>query len=80
MMSEQMIFLLVVGGLLLLLVALTSSKRYSLNRIKAKTVGDGPCAFPGKGLAQRAKLSQGPGVGSGQHDEEKAGHCPGGQR
>ena len=41
MMSEQMIFLLVVGGLLLLLVALTSSKRYSLNRIKAKTVGDG---------------------------------------
>lgn len=37
MMSEQMIFLLVVGGLLLLLVALTSSKRYSLNRIKAKT-------------------------------------------
>ena len=41
MMSEQMIFLLVVGGLLFLLAALTSSKRYSLNRIKAKTVGDG---------------------------------------
>lgn len=38
---EQLIFLLVVGGLLLLLAALTSSKRYSLNRIKAKTVGDG---------------------------------------
>ena len=39
--TEQLIFLLAVGGLLLLLAALTSSNRYSLDRIKAKTVGDG---------------------------------------
>lgn len=39
--AEQLIFLLAVGGLLLLLAALTSSNRYSLDRIKAKTVGDG---------------------------------------
>lgn len=39
--AEQLIFLLAIGGLLLLLAALTSSNRYSLDRIKAKTVGDG---------------------------------------
>ena len=39
--TEQLMFLLAVGGLLLLLAALTSSNRYSLDRIKAKTVGDG---------------------------------------
>ena len=42
--TEQLIFLLAVGGLLFLLAALTASNRYSLDRIKAKTVS-------GKGLA-----------------------------
>ena len=39
--TEQLVFLLVVGGALLLLAALSSANRYSLNHIKAKTVGDG---------------------------------------
>ena len=40
-MTQRIIFILAAGGLLLLLAALTSCNRYSLDRIKSKTVGDG---------------------------------------
>ena len=62
--TEQLVFLLAVGGVLLLLAALSSANRYSLNRIKAKTVGDGQ-----HGTAHRYSLnrSRAQPVGDGQH-------------
>ena len=40
-MSPQLIMILVIIGLFIIIVAVLSSKNYSLNNIKSKTVGDG---------------------------------------